>query len=212
MMHVELIGRPQFIGVPFELVPDQETLQAKIDKKQDEGTDAARLVECAGRTCYDSFGNGRASASYHDHIKQVGHGSVTEHVHLNFFVSGVSRGLTHELVRHRHSNFSQRSTRYVDESESDWALHPLITKYQHKLNKEAIVDTIELCKRTYKEVASDLEKLLIDDGIEKVTARKQARGAGDYGVVASRSLGKENSRLVGQSWHGRNRIQRGAPG
>lgn len=171
-MKVQLIGQPVFLGIPPELDDDQ------VDAKgQDDGTPGARLVECAGRTCYDSYGTGRDSTAYHDNIKKVGHGSVTEHVHLNFFISGVSRGLTHELVRHRHSNFSQRSTRYVDESESPWALHPLIEKYKSSLNIDMINATIELAKRAYREVESDLQMCLIADGIDKHTAQKQARGA-----------------------------------
>ena len=176
-MKVKLIGYTQFIGVPDELIGDADTKLKMEAKKQDQGSQGARLIECAGRTCYDSYGNGRDSASYHDHIKQVGHGSVTEHVTLNFFITGVSRGLTHELVRHRHSNISQRSTRYVDESESDWQLHPLIVKYQHKIDKVGTISAIALAKSAYKSIAADLESLLIADGIEKTAARKQARGA-----------------------------------
>lgn len=176
-MKVKLIGYTQFIGIPSELIGGDETLGKVESKKQDRGSQGARLIECAGRTCYDSYGNGRDSASYHDHIKQVGHGSVTEHVTVNFFITGVSRGLTHELVRHRHASISQRSTRYVDESESSWALHPLIIKYQHKLDKDGTISAIELCKQQYKVIAAELELLLIADGIDKTAARKQARGA-----------------------------------
>lgn len=67
--------------------------------------------------CYDSYGKGRGSQEYHAHIIESGHGSVLEHASLTFEISGVSRGLTHELVRHRVGvAISQRSTRYVDES------------------------------------------------------------------------------------------------
>jgi thymidylate synthase (FAD) len=174
-MKVKLIGCTQFFGVPDEL---KEGVTDKItEKKQDEGSDGARLIECAGRTCYDSYGNGRESAVYHDHIKQVGHGSVTEHVTINFFITGVSRGLTHELVRHRHANISQRSTRYVDESESDWALHPLIDKYKEQLDAEGTLDTIESARLAYRDIAATLEGCLVADGTDKSTARKQARGA-----------------------------------
>ena len=174
-MKVRLIGCTQFFGVPDELT--EGSLQKIQEKKQDEGSDGARLIECAGRTCYDSYGNGRESLLYHDHIKQVGHGSVTEHVTINFFITGVSRGLTHELVRHRHASISQRSTRYVDESESDWALHPLIAKYKDRLNAEDTLEAIELARQAYKDIAADLESALTLDGIDKSTARKQARGA-----------------------------------
>ena len=51
---------------------------------QFKGTTAERLCEVAGRICYDSFGKGRSSEEYHQHIKEVGHYSVYEH--FNFTV------------------------------------------------------------------------------------------------------------------------------
>jgi len=173
MLTVKVIGFTKFLGVPEEL-----RSESIVEKKQDIGSDAARLVECAGRTCYDSYGIGRDSASYHQHIKEVGHGSVTEHYVINFFLSGVSRGLTHELVRHRAGcAISQRSTRYVDESESEWALHPLIKKYEKRIHIGILDETIELARRSYRSVSDQLERALLEDGIDKQTAKKQARGA-----------------------------------
>jgi thymidylate synthase ThyX len=46
---------------------------------QMQGTPAERLCELAGRTCYDSLGQGRSSAAYHDHILEVRNHSVYEH-------------------------------------------------------------------------------------------------------------------------------------
>jgi len=175
MMKVQCIGITDFRGVPNDLCDD--IVKAQIEKGQDSGSNPARLIECSGRTCYDSYNTGRDSANYHDNIKKVGHGSVTEHVHINFFISGVSRGLTHELVRHRHSNFSQRSTRYVDESESPWALHPLIEKHCSPEALANINQLIELAKREYRSVVEDLQEKLTNAGTDKFTARKQARGA-----------------------------------
>src|SRR5688572_22071898 len=77
------------------------------------------LCETAGRVCYMSFAKPRpgGNAAYLTHIKEVGHGSVLEHAVWNLLITGVSRSLTHELVRHRAGfGFSQLSQRYVDES------------------------------------------------------------------------------------------------
>lgn len=102
-----------------------------------------------------------------------------EEIWLSFYVSGVSRGLTHELVRHKyHTAVSQRSTRYVDESESDWAWHPLLQKYSDVISDHTSLDVIMSNAQTqYDDVVKILEKSLIKDGIDKFTARKQARGA-----------------------------------
>ncbi len=198
---VKVIAHTKFLGVPEDLWP-----KADIDRvgealghpsaiegcMQDEGTDAERLVECAARTCYDSYGRGRESSAHHKHIMDVDHGSVTEHVSISFFLSNISRGLTHELVRHRVGvAISQRSTRYVDENESDWALHPLLTAFfdQEQVRRAPNGEQVELtlqqqtnhvvttAKRGYKLVVQALEAWLVGRGISKLTARKQARGA-----------------------------------
>ncbi len=61
------------------------------------------LTEVAGRLCYLSFAKPRPGGNrvYLDHILEVGHGSVLEHAVWNFIFAGVSRSLTHELIRHR---------------------------------------------------------------------------------------------------------------
>lgn len=188
---VRVIGYTKFLGAPPELMPSDPTLVAQ--KNQLQGSEPAMLIEVAGRTCYDSLGNGRASIDYHAHIKEVGHGSVCEHAVINFFISGVSRGLTHELVRHRAGcAISQRSTRYVDESSSPWILHPLLEKYikesdnppRHP-NGEVLephirtrtVNAINTAKKAYDAVVTALQDELIKAGADKFTARKQARGA-----------------------------------
>src|SRR5258708_34238973 len=81
------------------------------------------LVEIAGRVCYLSFARPRPGGNkvYLDHILEVGHGSVLEHAVWNFVFAGVSRSLTHELVRHRAGwAYSQLSQRYVDESVAEY--------------------------------------------------------------------------------------------
>jgi thymidylate synthase (FAD) len=81
------------------------------------------LAELAGRLCYMSYAKPRpgGNKAYLDHILEVGHGSVLEHAVWNFIVTGVSRSLTHELVRHRAGfGFSQLSQRYVDESIAEY--------------------------------------------------------------------------------------------
>ncbi len=181
---VKVIAHTKFLGPCAELgVPRADQLTS---------TDAENLVECAGRVCYESMGKGRPSAEYHQHIMEVDHGSVTEHANLTFFLSNLSRGLTHELVRHRVGvAISQRSTRYVDENESTWALHPLLTRYfdtevvRRAPNGEAVELTVkqqayhvvDTAKRGYAVVVKALEADLIARGVDKFTARKQARGA-----------------------------------
>jgi len=95
------------------------------------------IVEFAGRLCYLSFGEGTVdghkaikgrttSEEYIANILKVKHGSVIEHANFTFLFEGISRSLTHELVRHRHFSYSQLSQRYVDESEVGFVVPPEI--------------------------------------------------------------------------------------
>jgi len=105
--------------------------QAEIDRfladhgvswRTDTEVAGEHLAEVAGRLCYMSFARPRpgGNKAYLDHILEVGHGSVLEHAVWNFVFTGVSRSLTHELVRHRHMGYSQLSQRYVDESVAEY--------------------------------------------------------------------------------------------
>ena len=83
-------------------------------------TPAETLCKMAGQLCYFSFGPGRSTnvdaGRYFRSIMESGHGSVLEHASFTVLWWGVSRSLTHELVRHRAGfGFSQVSQRYVGE-------------------------------------------------------------------------------------------------
>ncbi len=94
-----------------------------------DGTDGEHLAEFAGRLCYMSQRNpaGRSTREYLENIKRQGHGSVLEHASYSLLLEGVSRSLTHELVRHRAGfAYSQLSQRYVDESAASFVVPPAI--------------------------------------------------------------------------------------
>ena len=96
-----------------------EFLEANNVEYWNTDTDNAgeQLVETAGRLCYMSFAKPRpgGNQAYINHILEVGHGSVLEHAVYSMIFTGVSRSLTHELVRHRAGmSYSQLSQRYVD--------------------------------------------------------------------------------------------------
>ena len=84
------------------------------------------LIEEAARICYDSFEK-KAPGSHVriiDHLIRSGHESVLEHASVTYRVGGVSRALTHQLVRHRLASYSQRSQRYVKETEPQYVTPP----------------------------------------------------------------------------------------
>lgn len=66
------------------------------------------------------------------HVLDSGHWSTIEHVQLTYFISGVSRSLTHQLVRHRLCSYSQQSQRYVEfkDGRFDFIMPPSIASNQ----------------------------------------------------------------------------------
>jgi thymidylate synthase (FAD) len=142
-----------------------------------EASDGERLAEYAGRLCYMSQRNPakRPTAEYLENIKKQGHGSVLEHANYSLLLEGVSRSLTHELVRHRAGwAFSQLSQRYVDESEARFVIPPAI------IGDEALLGAwkaqMESAQKTY---VSLVEQLMERYGwvADKVHRRKMAREA-----------------------------------
>lgn len=118
-MHVTLIGSTSVDFEAYATLPPQA------------GTsDADYLGVFAGRACYQSFHRPNSKtapdADYLASIIEKQHESVLSHASAVFYVTGVSRSLTHELVRHRWLSFSQLSQRYVDESESEYVPSPLV--------------------------------------------------------------------------------------
>src|SRR5690348_7510784 len=101
---------------------DQFVADEGLTWTTDTSSAAEQIVEVGGRVCYMSFGKGRKSNhEYIANILEAKHGSVIEHATWTLLFTGVSRSLTHELIRHRAGfSFSQLSQRYVDESTADF--------------------------------------------------------------------------------------------
>lgn len=80
-----------------------------------------RAIATAARLCYAPVGASELMETMpEDRVKSVlstimksGHFSTLEHASYTFAVDGVSRALTHQLVRHRLASFNQQSQRYV---------------------------------------------------------------------------------------------------
>ncbi len=63
--------------------------------------------------CYDS--DPKNPMKLVEHLYKGGHHSVFEHIYFTFKIEGISRACSHQLVRHRHCSFTQRSQRYCSE-------------------------------------------------------------------------------------------------
>ncbi|MBX7432699.1 FAD-dependent thymidylate synthase [Mycobacterium sp. Y57] len=139
------------------------------------------LVEFAGRACYQSWSkpNPRTAtnASYLRHIIDVGHFSVLEHASVSFYITGISRSCTHELVRHRHFSYSQLSQRYVPEDDAQVVAPPGIEDDPELT--AILAAAADASRAAYLELLTRLEAKLVGDQPEgrAVLRRKQARQA-----------------------------------
>ena len=126
--------------------------------------ESSAIVEISARLCYMSFGRGRKDiADFINNLLSMGDGSVFEHVNYGFVFTGVSRSLTHELVRHRAGfAYSQRSQRYVDESGSAFVIPPALVR-EGSDTKEAqkiLEDALETASSSYQELVAALQQSL----------------------------------------------------
>jgi thymidylate synthase (FAD) len=163
---ITVIARPSFTA------PDHLPVDYKGDS-----SDGERLAEFAGRLCYMSQKNpaGRSTYDYLGNILKQGHGSVLEHANYSLLLEGISRSLTHELVRHRAGfAYSQLSQRYVDESHAAFVVPPaIIGDDALETSWKAQVDSAQA---TYVALVGELmaRYAWVDD---KVHRRKMAREA-----------------------------------
>jgi thymidylate synthase (FAD) len=164
-LRVQVIARTEFLAPP----------DVPWSTDADGGS---ALVEFAGRACYQSWSkpNPRTAtnASYINHIIDVGHFSVLEHASVSFYISGISRSCTHELIRHRHFSYSQLSQRYVPADDAEVVLPPGL-EGEPEL-QELFLAAADASRAAYTELLTRLEATLAD--IPNATLRrKQARQA-----------------------------------
>jgi thymidylate synthase (FAD) len=145
--------------------------------------DSSQLCKTAGQTCYASFGPRRTTnenaAAYFERLTSAGHGSVLEHANFSFLLYGISRSVTHELVRHRAGvGISQISQRYVTgsvlrfverpEYQDDPELHALFEERADRAAAEYEAMADRLLERQEKGVA-------LLDAEYKTDARKKVQ-------------------------------------
>ena len=130
---VHVLSVPLFFPHPEYEVPEVVGRENDPTFDFDIKRDAYSIIAHAGKGCYDSYG--KDGRSIEDHINSLittRHGSVLEHVNIGLFITGISRGCSHEIVRHRHFSYSQRSTRYTSEEEAAIVLDPYYTQLKNK--------------------------------------------------------------------------------
>lgn len=123
-MKVTLIAKTEMVDLPTSV---SGTAFQDYDNNSF-SFDADRLAHFAGRSCYQAWEMPRKETAedngYLANIIKQGHFSVLEHATATFYVEGVSRNLTHELIRHRHLSYSELSQRFVDMETSKVVVAP----------------------------------------------------------------------------------------
>lgn len=111
-------------------------------------TDPLNAIESAASNCYDSTPNGKImNACY-----KSGHHSVLEFAQFHFHIEGVSRALSHQLVRHRTASFSQRSQRWVGEDGFNYVVPKTLEGNDDhtKTARDLYEDTIKRIEECYE--------------------------------------------------------------
>lgn len=97
-------------------------------------SDAERVIEQAARTCYQSQDRqcDTSAPTLIAKLMAMGHETPLEHAYATFRISGCSRAMTHQLVRHRLMAVSQKSQRYVTEQTFEYVIPPAIAAADRK--------------------------------------------------------------------------------
>lgn len=136
-----------------------------------------KLIAQAARLCYspEKIEDILKNKSKEDNenfvsmLMNIGHSSPLEHCSLTFGIEGVSRALTHQLVRHRIASYSQKSQRYVKESQFEYVIPEKIIE-----NENATLmfeNAMHFAQETYDSIVEEL----ISDGYEEKEAIEEAR-------------------------------------
>lgn len=144
--------------------------------------DAEKLIASAAKLCYSSVGvdkieeklNDESTNKFLDMLMGMGHESPIEHVSFTFAVEGVSRVLTHQLVRHRIGcSYSQQSQRYVKLEQFEYIIPPAIESIPEA--KDKFVEAMKEDQRAYDELTDILYKKHYQNYIEEGSSEKKAK-------------------------------------
>lgn len=167
---IQIIGCTHLNDVAIDGWDSDFSRNGEIDNYDGGVTDPLFLIEFAGRGCYHSWDNPgkKTNKDYIQNIIKQGHGSVLEHVSLSFHIRGVSRTLTHELIRHRVGiGISQASQRFIDESDCAFVRPPI-------LNDEELFNIwLNNCKQSLNIYKIMMEKLSETNEIVNINNRTE---------------------------------------
>ena len=102
--------------------------------------DPIKTIAKIASICYDS--DPKNQLALVKHLYRNGHHSVFEHIYFTFKIEGISRACSHQLVRHRHCSFTQRSQRYCSEDGFGFVVPPTIAERNDCGDYERFMETV----------------------------------------------------------------------
>ena len=138
------------------------------------------VITSAGKLCYSKVGVDEISKKstkedterFVKMLSDMGHHSPLEHVSFTFAVEGVSRALTHQLVRHRIASYSQQSQRYVNLDKTFDFVYPNAI-LEEGLSSE-YAEVMDYIHEKYVDLTNKLEEKYLARGMDKRSANKKA--------------------------------------
>lgn len=152
-------------------------VKVKLLRYTEEGE---KLIASAAKLCYSDVGVEEIEENLTDEsvdkflkiLMDLNHESPIEHVNFTFAVEGVSRTLSHQLVRHRIASYSQQSQRYVKLGQFDYIVPPAIQK--NKRAKDIFLKAMEEDQEYYNEIVEILQKEYYKEFIDENISEREA--------------------------------------
>lgn len=139
------------------------------------------VIASAARLCYSSATiddlmkkseDGESTRKYIDMLMSLGHESPIEHVSFTFGIEGISRACSHQLVRHRIASYSQKSQRYVNETQFEYVTPEAVAS--DPVTKDVYDETMQLLQGRYDFIRTGLIQKYVKDGMDEKAAEKKA--------------------------------------
>ncbi|WML36287.1 FAD-dependent thymidylate synthase [Clostridium sp. OS1-26] len=139
-----------------------------------------KVIAASAKLCYSAVGvdeieknlDEDKALKFLNMLMSYGHESPVEHVSFTFAIEGVSRSLTHQLVRHRLASYSQQSQRYVRLEQFQYIIPPEIEKDNEV--RKIFIDSMERSQESYSQLTEILKDKHIKNGMDPIAAEKRA--------------------------------------
>lgn len=151
--------------------------------------DGEKLISSAAKLCYSPVGVDEIEQGLTDEgiekflsmLSDLGHESPMEHVSFTFGVEGVSRTLTHQLVRHRIGSYSQQSQRYVKLDQFEYIIPPAIE--ENEKARAIYIESMEKDQKAYDSIVGLLFEEHFNDYLKEGLTEKKAKSMAEKKAI-----------------------------